>query len=157
MLNRHKIRRIVVVSIVTLVIIISFLYYNNAKPTTQKYERPSPTKTVEQYFAAWNSKDYPNMYAVISDGFKRIEPTAKDLASFKTYTESQNIVNIKIISLEEASNDGQTASVAYSVEFQVANGDRKPFEGTFTLKYRDGDIIPGWKLIHPYGNKIDTS
>lgn len=157
MLNPHMQRRVVMVSIATLIIIIAFVYYNNAKPATQKYERPSPAKTVEQYFVAWGAKDYPNMYATLSDGFKKIEPTAKDLASFKAYTESQKVTGVNILSLQEESNDGQTATVAYSIEFQMANSERKPFEGTFTLKYRTGDVIQSWKLIHPYGNTIDTT
>ena len=121
------------------------------------YDVPIPEEVVKQYFNAWNSKNYADMYAAISDGFKKIEPTAKDLRAFKIHAESQGITNVVILSIKEASNDGQTAAVDYSVEFSFSNGKKSKFDGTYTLKYRQGDIIPGWKLIHPYGQNIDTS
>ncbi len=127
------------------------------KDEPPEYNVPSPEEVVRQYFTAWNSKNYPDMYAAISDGFKKIEPTAKDLRTFRAYAESQDITNVKILSIKEASNDGQTASVDYSVEFLLSDGKKSRFDGTFTLKYRQGDVIPGWKLIHPYGENIDTS
>jgi len=122
-----------------------------------KYSFPQPEEVVRQYFASWNSKDYPNMYATISDGFKRIEPTAQSLQSFKEYVESQPIESLSIASIEETSNDGRTAAVNYEVEFTREDGTTQPYKGTFTLKNRQGDIIRGWKLIHPYGENIDTS
>lgn len=121
------------------------------------YNVPTPEEVVKQYFNAWNSKNYADMYAAISDGFKKIEPTARDLRAFKAYAESQGITNMKILSIKEASNDGRTAAVDYSVEFLLSDGKKSKFEGTFTLKYRQGDVIPGWKLIHPYGENIDAS
>lgn len=121
------------------------------------YEIPPPEEVVKQYFNAWNNKNYPDMYAAISDGFKKIEPTAADLGTFKEYAESQGVGSIRISSIKETSNDGQTAAVDYNVEFSLSNGKKSKFDGTFTLKYRQGDVIPGWKLIHPYGQNIDTS
>src|SRR3989338_579717 len=112
------------------------------------YETQSPEKVVEQYFAAWNNENYPDMYAAVSDGFKKIEPTAKDLRAFKSYAESQGIESVNILSIKEISNDGITALVEYSIEFVLSNGKKTKFDGTSTLKYRQGDIIPGWKLIH---------
>lgn len=97
------------------------------------------------------------MYATLSDGFKRIDPNAKDLVTFRSFASSQGIEGVNIISIEEKSNDGKTASVDYSVEFILSDGSRSPFTGTFTLKFRQGDVIQGWKLIHPYGENIDTS
>ena len=121
-----------------------------------EYNAPSPEQVVNQYFTAWNNKNYPDMYAAISDGFKKIELTAKDLRAFKSYAESQRIDSIKILSIKEISNDGKTAAVEYSIEFLLSEGKKSRFDGTFTLKYRKGDVIPGWKLIHPYGENIDT-
>lgn len=121
------------------------------------YEMPSPEEVVKQYFNAWANKNYPDMYAAISDGFKKIEPTAKDLRAFKSYVQSQGIESANIVSIKEKSNDGSTSIVDYSVEFSLSNGKKTKFNGTFTLKYREGDIIPGWKLIHPYGENIDIS
>ena len=34
---------------------------------------------------------------------------------------------------------------------------KQNFSDKFSLKFGQGDIIPGWKLIHPYGENIDTS
>jgi len=120
------------------------------------YEVPSPKDVVVQYFTAWNNKNYPDMYSTLSDGFKKIDPNAKDLTIFRNFASSQGIMGINILSVNEVSNDGTTALVDYSVEFILENNTKK-FEGTFTLKYREGDVIKGWKLIHPYGNNIDTT
>lgn len=122
-----------------------------------EYEIPSPEKVVRQYFEAWGNKDYANMYATISDGFKKIEPTASDLRSFKEYVALQGIREIEIKSIKETSNDSATATVNYEVEFLLSDNTKNQFQGAFTLKYKDADIIPGWKLIHPYGENIDTA
>ena len=122
-----------------------------------EYQVPSPEEVVRQYFTSWDNKNYPDMYAAVSDGFKKIEPTAKDLRAFKSYAELQGIDNVKILSIKEASNDGKSSAVDYSVEFLLSNGKKSKFDGAFTLKYRQGDVIPGWKLIHPYGGNIDIS
>ena len=96
------------------------------------------------------------MYSVISDGFKKIEPTARNLSDFKQYTESQGVEGVNILSIQEQTNDGRTAVVSYSVEF-VLSDNKQTFSDSFTLKFREADIIRGWKLIHPYGSNIDTS
>jgi len=142
-----------------LLVFIAGIAYISLLPKDEQpeYNVPSPEEVVRQYFTSWDKKNYPDMYAAISDGFKKIEPTAKDLRAFKEYAGSQGINSIRIISIKEASNDGITSSVDYSVEFMLSNGKKNKFDGTFTLKYRQGDIIQGWKLIHPYGENIDTS
>lgn len=121
------------------------------------YKTPSPKEVVELYFSSWNNKDYPNMYSTISDGFKKIDPTAKSLQDFREYVGSQNIESVEIMNIKELNNNRQTASVDYNVVFIMTNGQKLPYEGTFTLKYREGDVIQGWKLIHPYGEDIDNS
>ena len=97
------------------------------------------------------------MYAVISDGFKKIDPNAKDLATFRNFASSQGIESINILNIEEKSNDETTAQVDYSIEFILSDSNKRPFSDKFTLKYRKGDVIQGWKLIHPYGENIDNS
>ena len=129
----------------------------NSKPVVEDYEFPSPKEVVEQYFIAWDNKDYINMYATFSDGFKKIEPTAKTLQDFKDYASLQDVEKVEVINTEEKSNNGETASVDYDIIFTLSNGQKSNYEGTFTLKYRKGDVIQGWKLIHPYGENIDTS
>lgn len=143
-------------AIIILVVIIGIIVQKN-KPKEEIYTTPPPEEVVRQYFTAWSNKDYPNMYATISDGFKRIDPNAKDLATFKEYAGSQPVESLNIISIQEKSNDGNTATVDYSVEFTLNDGSTRRFDGTFTSKYRQGDIIQGWKLVHPYGDHIDVS
>lgn len=127
------------------------------KDVTQEYKVSSPEDVVRQYFTAWNNNNWPDMYSTMSDGFKKIEPTAKDFVIFRNYVLSQNIEGVKILAVKETFNDGETADVEYAVEFLLIGGVNKIFSGTFTLRYRQGDIIPGWKLIHPYGKNIDVS
>lgn len=127
------------------------------KKSVEEYDFPSPEEVVSQYFTAWSNKDYPNMYSAISDGFKRIEPTATTFQDFKNYVNSQGIESIEITKIEETGNNGETAAVSYNVIFLLTSGQKTNYDGTFTLKYRKGDVIQGWKLIHPYGDKIDTS
>lgn len=126
-----------------------------SQPT--EYSIKKPVEVVRQYFESWEQKDYPNMYATLSDGFKRIDPNAKDLATFRSFASSQGIDGVKVISINEESNDGTTAIVAYSVEFILSDASKQNFSDKFTLKFRRGDVISGWKLIHPYGPNIDTS
>lgn len=144
-------------SVIIIAVFVIGVVLIQSAPEPDQYEFPSPEDVVHQYFTAWNNKDWPEMYATISDGFKKIEPTAKDLASFRSYAESQAMTGVKIINIKETSNYGTTASVDYSVEFNLINGTTRLFSGAFTLKFREGDVIKGWKLIHPYGQNIDTS
>lgn len=129
----------------------------NKNQDINRYSFPNPEEVVRQYFTAWNNKDYVNMYATISDGFKKIEPSAKDLTAFVNYAKSQRIKNVNILNIKEKNNDGTTAIVDYNVELILENNEKIKFDGSFTLKFREGDIIQGWKLIHPYGDKIDTN
>ena len=102
-------------NLATILVFIAFLIAGIAYITLTKknnipeYETPSPEKVVEQYFTAWSNKNYPDMYAAISDGFKKIEPTAKDLGAFKEYAESQGIDNARILSIKESSNETSNA------------------------------------------------
>ena len=146
-------------AILLLVLLLGILWQNRQLKTVQEegYQFPSPEAVVRQYFTAWNEKNYPDMYATLSDGFKKIDPNAKDLATFRQFASAQGIEGLKIKGITEKSNDGQTAEVEYTVEFTLADGTTKPFQGTYTLKYRRSDVIQGWKLIHPYGENIDRS
>ena len=142
--------------IVLVVILIGVILVQSSISTGQdQYQVQSPEQVVNQYFTSWNNKDWPNMYATISDGFKKIDPNAKDLATFRTYASSQGIDGVRILNIKETANDGTVSTVQYSVEFIAASTRR--FDGTLTLKYRPGDVIRGWKLVHPYGSNIDTS
>ena len=126
-----------------------------SQPT--EYTIKTAQEVARQYFESWDKEDYPNMYATVSDGFKRIDLNAKDLNTFKNFASSQGITGVKIIEIKEESNDGRAAVVAYSVEFILSDDRKQNFSDKFSLKFGQGDIIPGWKLIHPYGENIDTS
>ncbi|MBI4095981.1 MAG: hypothetical protein HY438_03915 [DPANN group archaeon] len=147
------------IAIIAAVLIAGLIYvqFTQQNSVADNYQVASPEEVVRQYFTAWNGKDWPNMYAALSDGFKKIDPDANDMAAFRSFAESQGMEGVKIISVNEESNDGSTATVAYSVEFALADGSSRSFSDIFTLKFRQGDIIPGWKLIHPYGPNVDTS
>ncbi len=156
-MNMERRTKTLILTVVFLVFAVVFLWYREQQPVQASYTPPSPEEMVRLYFTSWDEKRYADMYSAISDGFKRIEPSAKDLPAFKTHVEEQQITSVKILSLRETSNDGTTATVAYAVTFQMADGRTVPFEGTYTLKYRMGDIIQGWKLIHPYGEQVDST
>ncbi len=142
-------------AIILIAILIGGIIYANIQKGDEEYEFPPPEKVVVQYFESWSAGDYSNMYATLSDGFKEIEPTAKDLRVFKEYVEIQNINGIEIVNINEISNDEKTAVVEYKVNFILEDSKKEPYSGSFTLKYREADVIRGWKLIHPYGENID--
>ena len=145
------------VAIALAVAALSFLIVKSPEGLSVPSDLSPPEKVVLDYFSAWNKKDYSKMYAQISDGFKKIDENAKTLNSFSDYAASQNIEGVKILSIKQSSNNGKTASVDYSVEFTLANGKKIPFSGTYTIKYRDKDRVRAWKMIHPYGENIDTT
>ena len=134
-----------------------FNFFGESQNSAGAYSFPKPEEVVQSYFEAWDRKDYATMYSEFSDGFRKIDENASSLESFKSFVESQGIESAKITGLKLASNNGLTATVDYFVEFTLSDGSKKDFSGTYTLKFRSGDIIRGWKLIHPYGKNIDTS
>ena len=146
-----------IIIVLAVIVIGVILVQNGISAGQDQYQVPSPEQVVNQYFTSWNNKDWPNMYATISDGFKKIDSNAKDLATFRTYASSQGVDGVRILDIKETANDGAVSTVQYSVDFISANSTVKRFDGTFTLKYRPGDVIRGWKLVHPYGSNIDTS
>ena len=148
-------KQIILISILVFVLFVGTgIFIQLQQQKTEKFEFPKPEEIVKKYFESWDKKNWVEMYSSISDGFKKIEPTAKTLADFRQYIVSQNIGNVNILSVNERSNDGKIANVDYSVEFLINETNKS--NGTFILKYREGDIIKGWKLVHPYGDKIDT-
>ncbi len=147
----------IVVIAAIFVIGLIYIQYSKQNEVADNYQVALPEEVVRQYFTSWNRKDWPNMYAAISDGFKKIDTDAKDLTAFRNFASSQDINGINILDIKEESNDGTIAAVAYSVEFILNDGTTRPFSDRYTLKFKKGDVIPGWKLIHPYGSNIDAS
>ena len=115
----------------------------------------TPEQIVILYFQAWNNKQYDAMYSLISEGFKQIEPTAKTFEDFKQNMEKfyDTALRVKIVEAKESYKTEKEAGVDYKIEITNKDGTKKEFSSVYTLKKR----ADGWKLIHPYGNKIDTT
>ena len=115
----------------------------------------TPEEVVALYFQAWNNKQYNIMYSLISDGFKQIEPTAKTFEDFKVYMASffETSSSIDIIQAKASYQNEVESGVGYKIEITKKDSTRKIFSSFYTLKKRQN----GWKLIHPYGENIDTS
>src|SRR3989338_6101597 len=115
----------------------------------------TPEQIVILYFQAWNGEQYDVMYSLISDGFKQIEPTAKTFEDFQLYMSSsfETQSGIRILEVKEAYQSENEAGVNYKIEVIIIDGSKKEFKNAYTLKKRAN----GWKLIHPYGENIDTS
>lgn len=112
------------------------------------YASLSPTEVVREYYEAFGRQDYAAMYALMSDGFKQIEPTAKDFETFKEYISKyyQTADGVKVLSVRETFNSETGATVEYAVELNLKTGARK-VTSEFELKKKEN----GWKLVHPYG------
>ena len=115
----------------------------------------TPEQVVSLYFQAWNDEKYEIMYSLISDGFKKIEPTAKTFEDFKANMEKfyDTANNIRLLDAKEEYRNDREAGVSYKIEIEDKDGTKKDFSSTYTLKKRTN----GWKLIHPYGKNIDTT
>ena len=115
----------------------------------------TPEQVVSLYFQSWNNKQYDVMYSLISDGFKQIELTAKTFEDFKSYMSKfyDTSSGIQLIEAKEAYQNEKEAGVNYKIEIINKDGTEKEFSSTYTLKKRAN----GWKLIHPYGQNIDTT
>ena len=115
----------------------------------------TPEQVVILYFQAWNDKKYDVMYSLISDGFKQIEPTAKTFDEFKAYMEKfyDTALSVSIVEAKESYRTDKEAGIDYKIEITKKDGTKKELDSVYTLKKRAN----GWKLIHPYGENIDTS
>ena len=155
-----------------LFIFLSLILFINACAKTQQNQQqtiPKPIQTVlaedvstltpEQvtilYFQAWNDEQYDVMYSLISDGFKQIEPTAKTFKDFKSYMEKfyDTSLEVSIVQAKESYRNEKEAGVEYKIEITGKDGTKREFSSVYTLKKRAN----GWKLIHPYGENIDTT
>ena len=126
----------------------------------------NPEHVVSLYFQAWNDEQYDVMYSIISDGFKKIEPTAKTFEDFKSYMEKfyETSSGVRVIEAKEAYKSEKEAGVDYKIEITNKDGTKKEFSSTYTLKKKTSNAseltrsqVTGWKLIHPYGQNIDTT
>ena len=115
----------------------------------------TPEQVVILYFQVWNDEQYNVMYSLISDGFKQIEPTAKTFEDFKAYMEKfyDTALGVSIIEAKESYKNEKEAGIEYKIEIIKKDNSKKEFSSAYTLKKRAN----GWKLIHPYGENIDTT
>lgn len=115
----------------------------------------TPEQVVTLYFQAWNNKQYDIMYLLISDGFKKLEPTASTFDDFKANMEKfyDTSLGIRIVEAKESYGTEKEAGVDYTIEITRKDGSKREFSSVYTLKKRAN----GWKFIHPYGENIDTT
>ena len=113
-----------------------------------------PEYAVKLYYESLDNKDYEIMYSLISDGFKKIDPLAKDYSTFEEYMSKffDTATGVEVISVKETSNNGKKSTVDYTINI-LNSREKNEFKSTFTLKKQ----ADGWKLIHPYGDNIDMS
>ena len=128
---------------------------NNLLVSSEDVSVLTPEQVVALYFQAWNDEQYNIMYSLISDGFKQIEPTANTFDDFKPYMEKfyDTALGVRIADVKESYQNDNEAGVDYKIEIANKDGTKKEFSSTYTLRKR----INGWKLIHPYGENIDTT
>ena len=128
----------------------------------------TPEQVVILYFQAWNDEQYDVMYSLISDGFKQIESTAKTFDDFKANMEKfyDTALGVGIVEAKESYKTEKEAGVDYKIEITNKDGSKKDFSSVYTLKKRASNAserertrsqVTGWKLIHPYGENIDTT
>lgn len=123
--------------------------------SSEDVSRLTPEEVVVLYFQAWDDKQYEVMYSLVSEGFKQIEPTANTLDDFELYINSffETEKGINVIEAKEAYSTDTEAGVNYKIEIIRKDGAKREFSNAYTLKKRAN----GWKMIHPYGENIDTS
>ncbi|MFA6022544.1 MAG: NTF2-like N-terminal transpeptidase domain-containing protein [Candidatus Pacearchaeota archaeon] len=140
-----------------LIVTISIVFYTSMGNNSNKIiTEDDSAKAVREYFNAWDKKDYGKMYQLISDGFKDNETTAKNFLIYKTYMNSQDVNRVRTIELMLIDKEDSVARIEYSIELISKKGLITPLNEEFTLKYFPNSTIPGWKLIHPYGNFVDN-
>lgn len=127
----------------------------NIPATPQDVSILTPEQIVTLYFQAWNDKKYDVMYSLISDGFKQIEPTAKTFDDFKLYISKfyETASGVEIVEANEAYQNEKEAGINYKIKIINKDNTKREFSSAYTLKKRAN----GWKLIHPYGQNIDTT
>ncbi len=118
-----------------------------------RYKDLTPEKVVKEYYTAWATFDFKKQYALISDGFKKLEPSAKDLETFSNYMLAfygQGSA-IELLEVSQKYFDGKEAEVGFRLNLKLKSGQEEIKSGVQKLRLTDS----GWKLVAPYGNKID--
>lgn len=115
----------------------------------------TPVDIVKMYYAGWSNQDYEAMYALVSDGWKELEPTARTLGRFERHMSGffAKAEGIRSTFVSEQSNTGSEAVVSVAIEVETFDGRFLNTNQTLALKLKDN----GWKLINPYGEYTDVS
>ncbi len=115
----------------------------------------TPVEIVQRYYAAWAQQDYRQMYALVSDGWKVLEPTAHTEKDFAAYVDGfyTKAKGIRLTFASEQSNTGNEATISVALEVETLDGTFLNTNQSLTLRLKD----TGWKLIHPYGEYKDLS
>lgn len=115
----------------------------------------TPVEITQKYYAAWADKNYRTMYALVSDGWKALEPTARTQKSFSNHMDGffENANGIRLVFASEQSNTGSESTVSVALEVETLDGRFLMSNQTLTLRLKDN----GWKLIRPYGEYTDLS
>ncbi len=142
--------------LVLFVILLVLVIVQQTGSINQTVSRSTPEGSVRYYFEAWNNKSYDVMYNAISDGFKKVEPTAANLSEFTKLINSSDVNRVDILLINTTSNDGFSANVDFDVIYYI-NNVPAPSKSNFLLIYRSDDRVPGWKIIQPYGAKVESS
>ncbi len=114
-----------------------------------------PIEIVKLYYDSWSAKDYKTMYAVVSDGWKVLEPTAHNYEDFSKHLGNfyGNAKGLRVVFVSEQSNTGSESTVSAALEVELLNGRFIMTNQTVTLRLKD----KYWKLINPYGEYRDIS
>lgn len=136
-------------------ILLTLILLASCSPKASSEDTAIAVKVVNEYYTALNNKDYLTMYSLISEGFKKIEPTANTYESFEAYIakffDAAN--GIRITSTKIVSATSTEVVVEYVALVELKNGATKELKSLFTVKKKP----EGWKLVHPYGDKKDLS
>lgn len=110
-----------------------------------------PEDVVKAYYQARANKDYRTAYALISDGFKEIDPTAETYEKFQAeMSHSFSSINItNPVEIGPFSIEKDRAIVSYRLNFEHENG------GPFRYSHKLMKAQSGWKILNPYGKYYD--
>ena len=117
-----------------LIAILLFLFGSSC---TNQGDKQSKEKTVRDYYAAYEKKDWNMLTSLLADGFIFNSPldTNIDLNTYK-HRCWPNSVNIKKFDIEKLTVDGDDAFVIYN----GWTNDGKLFRNTEYFKFKDGKI-----------------
>ena len=95
-------------------------------------------KTIKDYYAAYEKKDWSLLESILADGFTFTSPAGDDHIDVKTYKERcwPNAYKTKKFDLEKVIIEGNDAYVTYNG--WTTNG--KLFRNTERFKFKDGKI-----------------